>query len=126
MTTNKAVLPTQNKEWGFWGTMANSKKATAAWPVAMAVITEATNQPAEAVRTFLDSRDGRYFADEVGNFLHGGLNLPDAVSEAAKRWMTPANQSSVFSHLPGDTTYLTACILDHIGQAEHLDGANSS
>ncbi|NRC34075.1 hypothetical protein [Pseudomonas aeruginosa] len=73
MTTENEVLATENPQWGFWGTISNSEnpevKAPDAWVLAMGLITEATKKPGEVVRAFLDSKDGRYFADEVGNFL---------------------------------------------------------
>lgn len=117
MSTENEVLPTENTQWGFWGTISNSKnpevKAPAAWGLAMGLITEATKQPAEVVRAFLDSKDGRYFADEVGNFLHEGQSLPDAIEAATKRWLVPANKSASFSHIPDGVTYLMACVLEH-------------
>ena len=44
-------------DWGFWGTM--NEHAAAAWPIAMTAISDATDQPLESVRLFLDSRHGR-------------------------------------------------------------------
>lgn len=118
MTTEKEVLPTENPQWGFWGTISDSEnpevKAPDAWVLAMGLITEATKQPGEVVRAFLDSKDGRYFADEVGNFLHEGQSLPDAIAAATKRWMVPANKSASFSHIPDGVTYLMACVLEHV------------
>ncbi|EMM5100331.1 hypothetical protein ACK249_003678 [Pseudomonas aeruginosa] len=117
MTTEKEVFATENPQWGFWGTISHESKrgvsAADAWSIAMRIVIESTQQPAEVVRTFLDSKDGRYFADEVSTFLHQGQGLPEAIEAAAKRWMVPANKSVVFSHLLDGVTYLAACVMEH-------------
>ncbi|WP_333669624.1 hypothetical protein [Elioraea tepidiphila] len=79
--TNGTILPTENTSWGFWGTMR--ERAAAAWPIAFTAIHDATAANAEAVRTFLDSRHGRHFADEVSNHLHAGAGLADAIANAS-------------------------------------------
>ncbi len=84
MTTTQ-IPATQNEAWGFWGTM--NDQAQTAWPIAMTTISDATYQPLDSVRTFLDSRHGRHFADDVLNGLHAGLNLQDAIHAATQRWM---------------------------------------
>lgn len=70
MTTASQIPATQNDAWGFWGTM--NEHASAAWPLAMTAVSDATHQPLESVRTFLDSRHGRHFADDVQNGLYQG------------------------------------------------------
>ena len=80
MTT--ATLPTRNTEWGFCGTLRHHADADEAWPLAMAAIAETTGCDAEAVRDFLDSRDGRHFADDVANGLHRGQH-PAAATDAS-------------------------------------------
>ncbi|MFP5482562.1 MAG: hypothetical protein ACLGGW_04715, partial [Gammaproteobacteria bacterium] len=63
-TTQQAKIPaTQNESWGLFGTLG--EHAEAAWPIAMTAISDATYQPLDSVRTFLDSRHGRHFADDV-------------------------------------------------------------
>src|SRR3546814_16103230 len=61
--------------------------AQAAWPIAITAISDATCQPLESVRLFLDSRHGRHFADDVLNELHAGSNLQEAIHAATHRWM---------------------------------------
>jgi hypothetical protein len=78
MTTNQ-IPATQNDAWGFWGTM--KEHASAAWPLAMTAVSVATSQPLDSVRTFLDSRHGRHFADDVQNGLYQGQALQDAINE---------------------------------------------
>jgi hypothetical protein len=85
MTTNQQIPATQNEAWGFWGTM--NEHASAAWILAMTAISEATGQPLESVRIFLDSRHGRHFADDVLNQLNAGHALADAINAATQQWM---------------------------------------
>ena len=86
MNTTTQIPATQNEAWGFWGTM--NEHASAAWPLAMVAISDATGQPLESVQVFLDSRHGRHFADDVLNQLLTGSTLADAIHAAATQWMT--------------------------------------
>jgi hypothetical protein len=81
------TLPTNNEAWGFWGTMRHHAEPDAAWPIAMQAIGTATGCADFAVRDFLDSRDGRHFADDVTNGLVRGLSLSAAIGAAVERWM---------------------------------------
>ena len=53
----------------------------------MAAIAEATGEPLESVRIFLDSRHGRHFADDVANGLCTGAPLAAAIDAAIARCM---------------------------------------
>jgi CO/xanthine dehydrogenase Mo-binding subunit len=65
--TNK-ILKTENETWGFYGTMSTAgEDADQAWEIAMQLIAHETGCSNEAVRRFLDSRDGRHFADQVSS-----------------------------------------------------------
>ena len=110
MTTNQTST-TQNEAWGFWGTM--NEHASAAWPLAMNAISDATHQPLESVRIFLDSRHGRHFADDVQNGLHQGQALQDAIKAATQRWMgwTIGRQTSKQYGIPRDLPYLTGFVI---------------
>ena len=79
------MLSTQNESWGFWGTMGGH--ASVAWPVAMQQIAEITGEPLESVRAFLDSKQGRHFADSVQDGLAGGLAINAAVAQSIAKWM---------------------------------------
>ena len=70
MTTTTQIPAAQNDAWGFFGTMNDN--AEAAWPIAMTAISDATCQPLDSVRLFLDSRHGRHFADDVLNEMLRG------------------------------------------------------
>ena len=110
MTTNQ--LPTtQNEAWGFWGTM--NEHASAAWPLAMTAISDATSQPLESVRIFLDSRHGRHFADDVLNQLHAGHGLADAINAATQQWMgwNIGRQTSKDYGIPHGLPYLTGFVI---------------
>ncbi len=111
-TTQQAQIPaTQNESWGLFGTLG--EHAEAAWPLAMIAISDATYQPLESVRTFLDSRHGRHFADVVLNELHAGSALKDAIHAATQRWMgwTIGRQTSKEYGIPKDLPYLTGFVI---------------
>ncbi len=111
MMTTTHIPASQNETWGFWGTM--NEHAQAAWPMAMTAITDATGQPLESVRTFLDSRHGRHFADDVLNGLHAGENLQDAINAATQRWMdwTIGRLTSKQHGIPKGLPYLTGFVI---------------
>ena len=90
MTTT--TLPTQNTEWGYWGTISRIENYPAAdpakaWDIASRRIAEVTTASPEGVRDFLDSRHGRHFADDVANGLCTGAPLAAAIDAAIARWM---------------------------------------
>ena len=109
MTTQMPA--TSNPDWGFFGGLRD--QAEVAWPIAMAEISNATGQPLESVRTFLDSRYGRHFADDVLNGLHAGLNLHDAIHVATQRWMgwTIGRLTSKQHGIPKGLPYLTGFVI---------------
>ena len=110
MTINQ-IPTTQNTDWGFWGTM--NEHAAAAWPLAMTAISDATHQPLDSVRIFLDSRHGRHFADDVQNGLFDGKTLQDAVNAATTKWMgwTIGHQTSKDYGIPRGLPYLTGFVI---------------
>jgi uncharacterized membrane protein YedE/YeeE len=80
------MMPTtQNETWGFWGTMGGN--ASIAWPVAMEQIAQATAEPLQSVRAFLDSKQGRHFADAVLDGMAGGLAMEASVAKTIAKWM---------------------------------------
>ena len=112
MTTTH-IPATMNEAWGFGGTMNN--QAAAAWPIAMTAISDATYQPLDSVRAFLDSRHGRHFADDVLNGLHAGLDLPDAIQAATQRWKgwTIGRLTSKQHGIPKGLPYLTGFVIHY-------------
>ena len=111
MTTKQTIPASQNESWGFFGTMNDN--AAAAWPLAMTAISDATYQPLESVRLFLDSRHGRHFADDVQNGLFAGASLKDAITQATERWMgwTIGRQTSKDYGIPKGLPYLTGFVI---------------
>ncbi|MCE2922593.1 MAG: hypothetical protein LW837_21970 [Roseomonas sp.] len=79
------ILPTENQDWGFWGTMRDH--AAEAWPIAFTAIHNATSTDPASVRAFLDSRYGRHFADGVNSQMHYGASLQDAIAKTTAEWM---------------------------------------
>lgn len=70
------VLPTQNTDWGFWGTakgiVETDKKTKAVWDEAFTLIREiAEFSPLETV-ALLDSRYGRHMADRFYTEIKNG------------------------------------------------------
>jgi hypothetical protein len=111
MMTTTQIPATQNEAWGFWGTM--NDQAEAAWPIAMTAISDATYQPLDSVRAFLDSRHGRHFADDVLNGLHAGANLQEAIHAATQRWMgwSIGRLTSKQHGIPKGLPYLTGFVI---------------
>ena len=109
-TTTQIPAPTVT-DFGFFGTMA--EHAEAAWPLAMTAISDATCQPLESVRTFLDSRHGRHFADDVLNEMLRGHAIKQAVDAAVTRWMgwTIGRQTSKEYGIPKGLPYLTGFVI---------------
>ena len=110
MTTTH-IPATQNEAWGFWGTM--NDQAAAAWPIAMTAISDATFQPLESVRAFLDSRHGRHFADDVLNGLYAGATLKASIEQATQQWMgwTIGRQASKDYGIPRGMPYLIGFVI---------------
>ena len=111
MTTKQTIPATQNDAWGFFGTM--NEQAEAAWPVAMTAISDATCQPLESVRLFLDSHYGRHFADDVLNEMLRGPTIQQAIDAAVTRWMswTIGRQTSKDFGIPKGLPYLTGIVI---------------
>ena len=111
MTTNPLIPATQNEDWGFFGTL--NENAQAAWPIAMIAISNATSQPFESVRLFLDSRYGRHFADDVLNEMIHGQTIQQAIDTATTRWMgwTIGLPTSKQYGIPRGLPYLTGFVI---------------
>ena len=109
------ILPTANIDWGFFGTMGDHADPAEAWELAMPAIQLATGCPDTAVRDFLDSTQGRHFADDVANGLFAGLTLAAATEAAVVRWMgwkisrRTARDTGIPHGLPYLTGFVTHC-----------------
>ena len=113
---NKPILSSQNKEWGFYGTIDRCEfdgiDADTAWELAFHAVSEATDAEDEDVRSFLDSRHGRHFADDVTSGVHMGLPLKEAIDAAVDRWMnwTIGRRTSHDTGIPVGLPYLTGFV----------------
>lgn len=80
------ILETQNKEWGFWGTVSefvDSDEAQKLWCEAAKIIQEKAGFTAIETRNLLDSRWGRHMADEFYEDIITGV-----YTKAFKKKMT--------------------------------------
>ncbi len=111
MKPHPEIPATRNEAWGFWATMRGD--AAIAWPVAIAAIVEAIGESPEDTRTFLDSRNGRHFADDVQIGLHAGQCLKHAVRSATARWMgwTISRRTGREYGIPSGLPYLTGFVI---------------
>ncbi|MEM1149745.1 MAG: hypothetical protein AAGI03_04200 [Pseudomonadota bacterium] len=108
------VLETRNEAWGFYGTIDHQTgDVEAAWAAAFRAIQEATTGRSEAVRDFLDSKAGRWFADEVAQHLQQGVALEGAIAAAIERYMTwtISARTSRETGIPEGLPYLTGEVL---------------
>jgi hypothetical protein len=81
------IPQTTNEEWGFYGTISHHADASIAWPTAVTTISHATSLDVGTVATFLDTRPGRHFADDVVHELSAGKAIAEAIEAATARWM---------------------------------------
>ena len=111
MSNTKHIPSSTNETWGFYGCL--QEQATAAWPLAMHAIADATGEPLESVRAFLDSSHGRHFGDDVHNGLYQGLALSAAIDAATQRWMgwTIGRQTSKEYDIPKGLPYLVGFVI---------------
>ncbi|WP_300319249.1 hypothetical protein [Accumulibacter sp.] len=117
--TTNAIPGTENDAWGFYGGMHDD--AEVAWPLAMRAISNATGQPLESVRLFLDSRHGRHFSDDVRNQMLVGKDVEQAIHAAITQWMgwTINLQTSKQYGIPRGLPHLTGFVI-HYAIAEEL------
>ena len=116
MTTAPSIPTSRNEAWGFQGAMHDS---AGAWPLAMTAIAQATGEPVEAVRSFLDSRHGRHFAEDVQIGLQQGQTRVEAIDAAVQRWMhwTVDRRTRRDYDMPRGLPYLRAWVI-HCDLAE--------
>jgi hypothetical protein len=109
MTSTTQILPTQNEAWGFFGTMSTvGENPAEAWNEAFRQITQATGNSPEGIRDFLDSRDGRHFADTVtGGSFKGSLEA--RIASAVQDWQRLKITSKMEREhgIPAGLPYLT-------------------
>ena len=129
------ILPTRNPAWGFYGTMESlGFDAERAWQTASQLIATATGATdpnaygPEAVRDWLDSKDGRHFADMVHDQHQAyrdrpGDPLARAIEHAVRTYQswTISAQTARTHGIPAGLPYLTGWVQYHAIQAEMHD-----
>ena len=118
-TMTTTILPTRNEAWGFFGTMQLAgADPMQSWTAASAMIAAETETAPEAVRDFLDSRQGRHFADDVASELagRGPEHLEAAIETAVARWQGWRISRRTFRDegIPAGLPYLTGWVT-HFG-----------
>lgn len=111
---NKMQIPkTQNETYGFYGTCSIADlNASALWRIAIKQIHQATEEHPEDIATFLDSRHGRHFADDVVCRMKSGQTTHTAISETVQKWQTWQLGNTVKGMgLPRNTPYLNGLIM---------------
>ena len=71
------VLPSQNKAWGFYNELysmydGDVDKIKKSWNEMFEILSKLTGKDSKSVRDFLDSKAGRYLADEFYNDIKNG------------------------------------------------------
>ena len=118
MHNDLSIPATQNLSWGFWGTLSERVDPEPLWPLAMTAIAEATGEPLERVRIFLDHRWGRHFADTVIDVQRDKVSWPEAVQIATDHWMSRTTRRScmkafgVSKGLPQLTAHVIQAAID--------------
>ncbi len=108
----------KNPGWGFYGTMG--ELAEAGWVIAIDRISDRTGEDFDAVGSFLDSKSGRHFADEVRGRVSRGVGLALAIEQIADRWMAfPMSRATrVREGFPAGVPYLTCFVVQAAMDAE--------
>ena len=120
---NTSIPQTQNREWGFFGTISHHADPERAWDIALAFIAGTTGCSPDATRAFLDSHHGRHFADEVSNHLAAGQALASAIHAAATTWMgwRISARTAHETGIPRGLPYLTGYVLHAEIEADTTD-----
>lgn len=121
MSDTITILPSRNREWGFFGTIRNEAEPSLAFEAASHAIREATQGSAEGVRDFLDSRDGRHFADMVVcEMRKPGATLESAILTSVQKhqgWRV-GHRTAREHGIPHDLPYLTGWVGHYSIEAE--------
>ncbi len=79
-------LPTQNEEWGFWGTCEHiGCNQAEAWDAASRFFLKIFNLTPEEARDLLDARFGRHLADDL-TFIKGAKNQRTITNHLGQRY----------------------------------------
>jgi hypothetical protein len=92
---------TENPEWGFYGTMAQTghPAPAEAFDTAVKRISAATGEDPLHVARFLDSRRGRHFADDVHGFTNKGLSFEASLGATIGRYLSWNSRAAGIDYL---------------------------
>ncbi len=132
MTTH-AVLPSRNKDHGFFRTLTicpqRDRRSDEVWVLASTLIAQTICAESEddmiGIRDFLDSRMGRYFADDVvGNMTGCGIDSETAIKSSIRIWQDwrISRQLERCEGIPAGLPYLTGWVL-HFAIAASMEDA---
>jgi conserved hypothetical protein len=111
---NMSTPKTQNLTFGFYGTMhLAGVNAASIWETAVAAIERATLHEDRAdIAAWLDSKEGRHFADYVAEGLRRHQPIKAAVNGAVRTWMLMRPDAEMVRAygVPEDTPYLVAVL----------------
>jgi len=87
-------------------------------------IADVTGEPLESVRAFLDSKQGRHFADTVQDGMASHLTMDAAVAQAIAKWMDwkIGRITSRETGIPRGWPYLTGFVI----QAQIIEDAQTA
>lgn len=79
-----AILPSENKQWGFWGTSVNNGyDADLTWDAASRFLAKEFDLTAEQTRDVLDARFGRHLANDLSFIENSKGNAKGPISADA-------------------------------------------
>lgn len=100
------TLPTQNEDWGFWGTakgyINRAEKMADYWETAFKIIQEKAGFTPQETLGLMDSRWGRHIADEFAEEISCDINT---FTKAFKRRMTKDRLHKEFNYYVDANAY---------------------
>ena len=95
------AIPTKNPDFGFSGTLGSPVDSSSIWNTTIEIIQQEFPEVSpEDIREFLDSRDGRGFADTVNSLMDQAL--PGLISQALSDWGKDSIKDFFENVLPGE------------------------
>ncbi|WP_133125768.1 hypothetical protein [Thalassospira marina] len=92
-------MPTENKDWGFWGTARVSEyDVEMTWDTVSKWLADRLNLTALQVRDTLDSRLGRHLCDDLSS-IDGGPRSPAVINTHLDRRLSKGNWKRQFQQL---------------------------
>lgn len=115
---------TENPERGFHGTMTTiGQDAAEAFDLAAREIGKVAGVDGLDAASWLDTRRGGHFGDDVANYLAAGSELPIAIHQAVRRWLSwnISERSAEHQGLPEPAVglpYLVGHVVNHVIEKE--------